>query len=367
MNKFTYPSVITRSQALSVRTTTAIETSTAVRTGAMLPLLAVVMVILLIAAVFSIDIAYVHVCRSELRTATDAAARAAIEALGREQNEEAAIDAALEIARQNRVAGIGLELDRSSIVFGTAQPDSDNAFVFIPGGGGIGRPVNAVRVTGGRTSGSPNGPVSMLFGPLFGVTEFQPIQTAVAARSDRDIALVLDVSGSMNQFGRMVGLRNAVRIFLAELGSQQQDIRVSLTVYSTNGRKVANLTNDLDFINSEFSQIPAAGWTAIGEGLQIGLDSLLNDPQRRIFAQRSILLMTDGFHNRGIHPLPIADQCADAGVLVNTVTFSREANQSLMIQVAERTDGIHFHAVSNEQLEEVFRELARQMKVLLIE
>lgn len=338
-----------------------------VRAGAILPLLAVVMIILLIAAVFSIDIAYIHVCRSELRTATDAAARAAVEALGREQSQAAAIDAALEIARQNKVAGVGLELSPENIVFGIAQSDIDGAFQFTPGGGGGRLPVNAVRVTGTRTAGSPNGPISMLFGPLFGVTEFQPIQTAVAARSDRDIALVLDVSGSMNLQGRMAGLRNALRIFVAELASQQQDIRVSLTVYSTNGRKVVDLTDDLALINSEFDQIPAAGWTAIGEGLQIGLDSLLNDPQRRLFAQRSILLMTDGIHNRGIHPLPIADQCADAGVQVHTVTFSRDANQSLMIQVAERANGIHAHAVSNEQLEEVFRELARQMRVLLIE
>lgn len=337
------------------------------RNGAILPLLAVVMVILLIAAVFSIDIAYVHVCRSELRTATDAAARAAIESLGREQSEAAAIDAALAIARQNRVAGVGLELDPSNIVFGTAQSDLNGVFTFSPGSGGIGRPVNAVRVTGTRTASSPDGPVRMLFGPLFGVTEFQPVQSAVAARSDRDVALVLDVSGSMNNFGRMDGLRNALQIFLAELESHQQDIRVSLTVYSTNGQKVVNLTDDLAFINAEFSLINANGWTAIGEGLQIGLDSLLNDPQRRIFAQRTVLLMTDGFHNRGIHPLPVAVECANAGVQVHTVTFSQEANQSLMIQIAEAANGIHLHAVSNEQLEAAFRELARQMRVLLIE
>ncbi len=40
------------------------------RRGAMLPLLAVVMVILFVAAALSIDIARIHVTRSELRTAT---------------------------------------------------------------------------------------------------------------------------------------------------------------------------------------------------------------------------------------------------------------------------------------------------------
>ena len=53
------------------------------RHGAVLPLVAVAIVLLFVVAVFSVDIARIHVTRSELRTATDAAARAAVEALGR--------------------------------------------------------------------------------------------------------------------------------------------------------------------------------------------------------------------------------------------------------------------------------------------
>ncbi len=71
------------------------------RRGAMLPLLAVVLVILFVAAALSIDIARIHVTRSELRTATDAAARAGVEALGREQSTAAATDAAMAMAKAN--------------------------------------------------------------------------------------------------------------------------------------------------------------------------------------------------------------------------------------------------------------------------
>jgi len=337
------------------------------RTGAMLPLMATVMVVLLIAAVFSIDVAYLHVCRSELRTATDAAARAAIEALGREQDQAAAFTAAVDIARQNQVAGAGLELSLNDVEFGIAVQNGQGLFQFQAGGGSARRPVNAVRVTGSRIHGSANGPVRMLFGPLFGVTDFQPVQTAIAVRSDRDIALVLDVSGSMNSFGRIQGLRSALGIFLEELRIQRNDIRVSLTVYSTNGLKVVNLTDNLHLIEESFNPIVPFGLTAIGEGLEIGLDSLMNDPMRRSFAQRSILLMTDGIYNRGIHPMLVAPRCAQAGVEVHTVTFSQGANQSLMRQVAEATNGTHLHAVSNQQLEQVFRELAQQLKILLVE
>ena len=62
------------------------------RQGAMLPFIAVAIIILFVACAIGIDIARMHVTRSELRTATDAAARAAMEALSREQNQQSAVE-----------------------------------------------------------------------------------------------------------------------------------------------------------------------------------------------------------------------------------------------------------------------------------
>ncbi|MEC8555686.1 MAG: pilus assembly protein TadG-related protein [Planctomycetota bacterium] len=45
------------------------------RGGAMLVLVAVVLAIILVGTVFSVDVAYMHMVRAELRIATDAAAR----------------------------------------------------------------------------------------------------------------------------------------------------------------------------------------------------------------------------------------------------------------------------------------------------
>lgn len=333
------------------------------RVGAMLPMLAVVIVILFVAAALSVDIARIHVTRSELRTATDAAARAAVEALGREQSQEAAINAALSIANANEVAGERLTLDPNNILFGTANQNGDGSFSFEEGED----PINSVRVIGARTSGSPDGPVGLLFGPMFGVTEFNPVQSAVATRTDRDIALVLDVSGSMNNFGRFNALQNALDFFLLELENSPQEERVSLTVYSTFSRKVVDMTSDLNLIRTEFANESPGGRTGIGRGLQTGLDSILNDPNSRQFALKSIVVMTDGRWNEGIIPTDVAEDCAAENVQVHTITFSRGANKRLMEDVAEIADGIHLHADTNEQLVDVFRTIARQLLVLLIE
>jgi len=98
----------------------------------MLPIIAVVIVILFIAASLAVDIARMHVTRSELRTATDAAARAASEALGREQNTQAAIDAAIAIAGRHRVAGKDLTIEASDVTLGSSFSESQTSSRFRP-------------------------------------------------------------------------------------------------------------------------------------------------------------------------------------------------------------------------------------------
>ncbi len=334
------------------------------RSGAMLPLIAVTMVILFVSAVLAVDIARIHVTKSELRTATDAAARAGVEALGRQQSRAAAIDAALAIAQQNLVAGDGLVLDRNNIAFGSSRQNLDGSFSFTPDSGGN---VNSVRVIGARTEASPQGAVNMMFGKMFGVQFFEPVQAATATRLDRDIAMVLDKSGSMGRFGRYPALLQGVDVFLAELNKSPQQENVSLTAYDTNPRKLADMTTDLNAIRTAINNESPGGFTGIGRALSMGLDSIQNDPNSRQFSLKSIVLMTDGNQNRGVSPDAIAQDCADAGVVVHTITFSSGANQSLMQEVARISGGTHLHADSNAQLVAAFETIAKQIQVLIIE
>ena len=98
----------------------------------MLVLVALVILVLLICAVFSIDVAYMHMVKAELRTATDAAARAGTEALARTQDENVARAAALQVAQLNVVSGIGLSLNPNDIEVGQVVEGADGKFVFTP-------------------------------------------------------------------------------------------------------------------------------------------------------------------------------------------------------------------------------------------
>ena len=329
----------------------------------MLVMIVVTLVIMFVAAAFAIDIAFMHATRAELRTATDAAARAGSEALGRLQDNEAAIQAAIAIAAQNEVAGQPLLLDRNDIQIGSHQKLANGKFEFVEGG----FPVNTIRVVGKRTQGSPSGPVPLFFGPLLGVTEFEPVQQATASRLDRDIALVLDVSGSMRNFGRFEALSNALTVFLSELDGLPQDEFVSLSVYNQSARNLVEMTDDLQSIQEAFDDQTPGGFTAIGRGLNVGLDSIESDPNSRPFAFKELILMTDGNHNTGINPIDVVPRAVSMGVIVHTITFSRGANQQLMRDVAAAAQGTHLHAETDQQLIEAFREIALQLPVILID
>ena len=337
------------------------------RQGAMLPMIALTLVILIVGVVFSIDVAYMHMVRAELRTATDASARAAAETLARTQDSEEAIQTALRIAELNTVAGEGLVLQRDQIVLGSITPGVNGRLDFVPGG----QPLTTVRVVGDRGAGSSQGSVGLFFGGLLGRSDFEPVRAATASSSVRDIALILDISGSMNRqeggVTRIASLRDAVAVFIDEIQATSPNSAISLTTYSTTADRVIPLTSNLDTIAQAASTFEAEGRTNIFQALRFGSDSLVEDPQTRIYADKTIVLMTDGRFNEGGNPTPSAILAADRGHSIHTVTFSSAANQNIMRQVADIGGGIHLHADDGGDLAEAFREIARALSVILVE
>lgn len=366
------------------------------RRAAIIPLVALLLPALVMMAAFAVDVAWMQLVRTELRTATDASARAAAKILSLDQDVDAARAAAIEAASRNLVAGQPLQIAPSDIQFGlSTQSSSNDRFVFQAGGS----PVNGVRVLGRRTASSLSGGVSLFFGGIMGTSTFEPVHSATSTVLDRDICLVIDRSGSMgldiNFAGtgngqncgpmasntRFFALANAIQVFLGELNDTYPEERVALASYSTstyrscpNGNfyyPTASLDNGLTIDYSEitatmdgFVQRGIGGGTSIGRGLQEGISAL---EQARPFAIKTIVLMTDGRHNSGIAPETVAFDASDSDVIVHTITFSPNADVARMLTVADTTGGQHFHADTAADLVAIFREIARTLPVLLTE
>src|ERR1700749_136004 len=88
------------------------------RRGAMLVLIAVCLPLCIIMAAFAIDVAWMQLVRTGLRTSTDAAARAGAKQLSLSQSIATARQTAKDSAKKNLVAGAPLLLSDGDIVFG---------------------------------------------------------------------------------------------------------------------------------------------------------------------------------------------------------------------------------------------------------
>lgn len=359
-------------------------------------LVAILLPIFVIMAAFAIDLAWMQLVRTELRTATDSASRAGAKTLSMAQNEGVARQAAIDAASRNLVAGKGLTLDSSDIAFGESTQASSNArFVFNKNG----TITNAVQVEGRRTSGSPDGNVNLFFGSVMGTKSFEPVMTATSTVLDRDICLVIDRSGSMgldisysgtgngqncgplSERTRFYALAVAIEAFIGELDLTIPEEQLSLVSYSTNttrfctsGRLRFNTAEEHNKLTLDYSKIEQSmdnfllkgigGGTAIGEGLKQGIETLEG---ARPLAMKTIVLMTDGRHNSGVTPESVAPSAAKEDITVHTVTFSPNADTTRMKAVAELTGGRHFHADTASDLALVFREIARTLPVLVTE
>lgn len=337
------------------------------RRGAMLVLVAVVIVILLVGAVFSVDVAYMHMVRAELRSATDAAARAGAEALTRTQDPDAARAAAIAVAEQNSVAGDGLTLSASDVEIGSVRPNG-RRLEFTPEL----TPFNAVRINARRTTDANDGAVNLFFARFFATNHFQPVQTATASASVRDVALVLDVSGSMYAWSgggtRLDALKDAVDVFLTEVETSCPNVLISLVSYSTKPKKELDLTNDFKKIGKKVDKFKANGMTAIGNALQMGSDTLIDPKTSRNHALKTVIVMTDGHHNTGPSPKETVAIAVERGHQVHTITFSSDANQRLMKEVAEATEGgMHIHADQSDDLSVAFRAIAASLSITLVD
>jgi Mg-chelatase subunit ChlD len=130
-----------------------------------------------------------------------------------------------------------------------------------------------------------------------------------------------------------------------------------------------DLVSDYTPIRDEMNRLssaPVKGRTNISAGLDEAI-RVLTGARVRPFAERTVILMTDGLHNTGPEPIISARRAADLGLVVHTITFSGDADITRLQDVAAATGGKHFHAPNAEELVRIFREIAKTLPVLLTE
>jgi Ca-activated chloride channel homolog len=361
------------------------------RRGAITTLVALMLPMLVILAAFAMNFAYMELTRTQAMIAADASARAGGRTFALTGSLANAKLNAQNAANRNLIAGSALTLRDSDFITGiSTRATSADRFNFSPS---TNNP-NSLKVVINRSSSGINGGISHLFPNIFGASSFEITRTSVSTRVDVDIAFVMDRSGSMafaaNEvstpinipvnaptgwfFGdpapplsRWLDLDNAARAFLTELSSSPVNEQVALVTYGSSASIDRSMTGNYAQIQSGLSfytnSFPS-GATNIGDGLNKGASALGGG---RNFASKVIVLMTDGRRTPGLGPNPVnvATNLAKQGVIIFTVTFSDEAEQNEMRNVANAGMGKHFHAVDAASLTTVFETIARTIPTIL--
>ncbi|NND99611.1 MAG: VWA domain-containing protein [Pirellulaceae bacterium] len=288
---------------------------------------------------------------------------------------------------------------------------------------------SAIRVNGIRDHNSLSGRVPLIIPGLLDKHDFGSTQASVAMQVDRDISMIIDRSGSMGwvdfdwpsgmspwynstksaavtagmmtsyvdwrgrtRYNYAPGVSEleyeqwawedhyglgpaptspwqdcvtAVDAFLDVLDLTVQDEQVSLASYSTYATLDTWLEMDHQVVRDKVATLYPSGSTAIGRGMQEGIDALLA-ASARPYAAKTMVVMTDGIHNAGISPVDVAQSFVGSYELtIHTVTFGDGADQSLMQQVAAIGGGRHYHAADGSQLVDIFEEIANNLPTIL--
>jgi len=224
------------------------------------------------------------------------------------------------------------------------------------------------------------GKVLILCGVVLSLAALARPQTSIVFdifnRQGVDIAVLLDVSGSMQSVdfepNRMEAARKTVDDFIA----QRQSDRISLIVFAGTAHTRIPLTLDNNIVRESLASVSTdsvnVDGTAIGMAISVGINRL----KKSDAPSRIMILITDGDNNAGeIDPLTAADLARDLGIRIYTIGVGTDMmilpvqdfwgqtqyqqypggfDEALLERIAETTGAQYFRAADPKTLQNVF-------------
>jgi len=185
-------------------------------------------------------------------------------------------------------------------------------------------------------------------------------------RNGRDLAFVLDTSGSMGESGyseddndrsKFDILKSLITSFI----THRYDDNVAVCVFGSFAFCSVPLTYDMKAVSFllDFLDVGIAGEnTAIGDGINTALDAL----QKGHAKEKVIILVTDGYQNSGNVSIKTAvERAKREHVKIYTIGVGKPGkyDAALLKRIANETGGKMFEAKNAKELEAVYAELDR--------
>ena len=132
-------------------------------------------------------------------------------------------------------------------------------------------------------------------------------------------------------------------------------------------------TNDTDAVNTSIDSITASGWTPMASGIEYAINELntFNDSKNSP-AVNVIILLSDGNANIDLNgkynvkqaildTLYEAEVAKDDGYIIYTIGYGSDANVTLLQQIAEITGGKFYFAANTQELEDIYKSIAKDV------
>ena len=180
----------------------------------------------------------------------------------------------------------------------------------------------------------------------------------VVVQNDKgyEISLLLDASGSMEQYNKFDIVKGIVQDFL----TKREHDKLGLTIFADFAYVAIPLTYDKKSISELLEKIDVgiAGKqrTALYEALFMSSKLFKGSSSKHKIA----ILLTDGMDNAGTIPLDVAIKTAkkyDIKVYVIGVGSARDVDRHVLANIANETDGKFYMASTAEQIQEVYDEI----------
>jgi hypothetical protein len=306
-------------------------------------------------AALVIDYGLILANRSQISTAADAAALAGAQELPNQ-------DAARTVA-SNYVA------------INASRVPNIAAAVTFPAG-------NVIRVR--TSSGSP-----LFFSRVLGLTDFSIGSVAESTRFDPNVAIIIDRSGSMcvdsypaaattgicpevGPWEPFSTVQQIANNFVDQFKGNPTFTLISFSSYATLD---AALTQDRVAIKAAINNLRPGGTTDIAASLRTSIDQLLLSTGKN---PNLIVLLTDGVPNtvNGVYYgdndpgarqglIDAADMAHDKGMIIYGINYGMGADNTLMRQVAEATDGSFYYAPNDGLLQNIYAEIGAKAYIRL--
>lgn len=198
-----------------------------------------------------------------------------------------------------------------------------------------------------------------------------------------DIAMVLDISGSMLAEDFKPNRLDAAKNVIDNFVSARTTDRIGLVIFSREAFTQCPLTIDYSVLRNLLGDIKTGmieDGTAIGNGIANGLNRLKDsDAESRV-----IILLTDGVNNAGeVDPISAAEIASTFGIRIYTIGVGTrgeapypvqtpfgtryqmvpvEIDEVILKKIADLTGGEYFRATNNKALEEIYNKIDKMEK-----